>query len=364
MKRLAVLLLILLLVPLTANADFCAYFLDVGQGDCSIVTCDGHAMIIDGGLPSVSQFVYSFLKNTLHIDRLDYVIATHPHSDHVGGLSAALNACEVGTVYSPVLFYNDPSFLTLREQLVARNMSFTLPIPSNTVALGGATVEFLAPSQLHAGMNDCSIVLKVTYGSTSFLFTGDAELEEEKELLASGFDLSANVLKVGHHGSNTSTSQEFLNAVNPSISVISCGRGNKHGHPAQSTLYFLQEQGCSLFRTDIYGTIIITSDGTQLLVSPERIVLDSEEVYISPGTPVADRSTPIESSVTGSDIPADDEIMIEIPAEYYVGNSKSHKFHLPECGGAQTMNEKNRVIFLSREDAIANGYAPCGTCNP
>ena len=203
----------LLTLPALSLAALDVYFLDVGQGDASLILCDGESMLIDGGPPAASRFIYSILTRDLKLQRLDHLIATHPHSDHVGGLSAALSACQPGLVYSPVYFFNDPVFLRFRELVLQRSCSFTMPLPGQSLMLGGARVTFLAPSKLFGAMNDNSICLRLDYGTTSFLFTGDAEVPEELELLSSGLPLHADVLKVGHHGSSTSSSEEFLNAV-------------------------------------------------------------------------------------------------------------------------------------------------------
>ena len=336
--------LFMLCSTFTAYGDISIYFLDVGQGDATIIVCDGEAMIIDGGDRVYSRFIYSYLTNTLNLDHLKYVISTHPHADHAGGLAAALNVGAVEAVFSPVTYYDDPGFGALRKQMMVHNMPFTMPLPGNTMQLGQAEVIFLAPDRLTANMNDNSIIVKIAYGATSFLFLADAEQEEEQALLASGLDITADVLKVGHHGSDTSTSDTFLSAVNPQCAVISCGKNNTYGHPAQSVLFKLSQIGATVYRTDQNGTILCRSDGTTLTWKTEK---DSHTfVSYAAETIAHDRAEQ-----------ADFE-------HGYIGNKSSHKLHYPDCVGVMNMKEENKVVFTSREDAISLGYSSCQICNP
>ena len=334
----------LLTLPALSLAALDVYFLDVGQGDASLILCDGESMLIDGGPPAASRFIYSILTRDLKLQRLDHLIATHPHSDHVGGLSAALSACQPGLVYSPVYYFNDPVFLRFRELVLQRMCNFTMPLPGQSLSLGGARVTFLAPSKLFGDMNDNSICLRLDYGTTSFLFTGDAEVPEELELLSSGLPLHADVLKVGHHGSSTSSSEEFLNAVSPAYALIGVGAGNTYSHPSLEVLSRLASRQVRLYRTDLHGTIRVHSDGIGITVIPEKTPPDEAAVYTL--TYAAQEQAPTEAS------------------SYYVGNIKSMRFHRPECEGAVKMSEKNRTTFQTRTDAIAAGYQPCGTCKP
>ena len=260
----------LLTLPALSLAALDVYFLDVGQGDASLILCDGESMLIDGGPPAASRFIYSILTRDLKLQRLDHLIATHPHSDHVGGLSAALSACQPGLVYSPVYYFNDPVFLRFRELVLQRSCSFTMPLPGQSLTLGGARITFLAPSKLFGDMNYNSICLRLDYGTTSFLFTGDAEVPEELELLSSGLPLHADVLKVGHHGSATSSSAEFLAAVRPIYAVISCSADNSYGHPAASTLLRLKTVAREVLITSERGTVTFVSDGKGLSVFADK----------------------------------------------------------------------------------------------
>lgn len=247
----------------TAAETLVIRFLDVGQGDAALLQCGGQTLMIDGGDRDANQFIFSCLRD-LGLSRLDYVIATHPHDDHVKGLATALVVCEAGTVYSPVTEAEGEGFQDLQKKLAERGGTITVPHRGETFTLGSATVTFLTEPQPGWSLNDQSLMVKVVFGNTAFIFTGDAAWDAEQDALASGFDLKADILKVGHHGSVTSTSQAFLDAVQPQYAIISVGAGNKYDHPANETLMKFQHMNVNVFRTDVHGTIICTSDGEKI----------------------------------------------------------------------------------------------------
>ena len=250
---------------LVAHADNALqiYFLDVGQGDSSILICDDEVMMIDGGDPSQSQFIYSFLRNTLALDHIDVMIATHPHADHVGGLSAALNACSVDVLYTPVIDCDSDTWQSVLKYAEEQGTPIIIPEPNDEFKLGKSDVKILGPLWHHNDLNNMSLIIKVTYGCTSILFMGDAEYEAEQDLLDESIDVSATILRVGHHGSNTSTNTQFLSRVSPTYGIISVGGGNSYGHPSQETLLHLREAGVIVMRTDLLSTIecICDDDG-------------------------------------------------------------------------------------------------------
>ena len=194
----------------SALASLEVHFLDVGQGDAAIVLCDGKVMMIDGGKPDNSQFIYSYLTGTLGLSGIDVMVLSHPHSDHAGGLSAALAACRTERILTPVYYYNDPVFLRFRDLAAEQNLMFEMPLAGTKLSLGAAEISFLAPYKLFGDTNDNSIMMRLSYGNTSFLFTGDAEIPEEMEALERAPELlRADVLKVGHHGSSSSSGRTF-----------------------------------------------------------------------------------------------------------------------------------------------------------
>ena len=262
MKRTAACLLALLLfaAAFCARAELEVHFLDVGEGDAALVLCDGEAMLIDGGGPSRSGFIYAYIKE--HTERLRVVVATHPHEDHVGGLPGALNAVPVDAVWSPVTEWDGSSFRALLRYAELQGAPVVVPDEGDRLSLGGAVVTVLHCWPDAWDVNDMSIVLRVDYGAVSFLFTGDAEAMSEYMMIDAGVPLRADVLKVGHHGSRSSTTAEFVGAVRPSRAVISCGAGNRYGHPHPEVLEALA--GVPVLRTDGLGTIVFRSDGVGL----------------------------------------------------------------------------------------------------
>ena len=210
MKRILAIIIGLFFLANTAFAELAIHFLDVGQDDAAIVLYDGAAMMIDGGESKHSQFIYSYLRNTLGLEYLDVMIASHPHADHVGGLAAALNACIVDVLYTPEIDYPTITWNNVLKYAKAQGTPIVIPMSGDIFNLGGAQVEIFGPLWYSNNTNDLSLVLRITYGDTSFLFTGDAEWDEEHDLVDAGMDLKADVLKVCHHGSNSSSSYVFL----------------------------------------------------------------------------------------------------------------------------------------------------------
>lgn len=334
-------------------------FLDVGQGDAAVLQCGGQSMMIDGGKAKASSYIYSWLKKN-QISHLDVMVATHTDADHIGGLSGALNYAKVGTAYCPVTSGTTKTFQSFVKYLKKQGKSITVPKAGDEFSLGGAQVRILGPTDPQAEGNNSSIVLKVTFGDTSFLFTGDAEREEEQELLESGYDLESTVLKVGHHGSDTSTSYLFLRTVNPQYAVISVGADNTYGHPTEAVLSRLRDADVKTFRTDLQGTITAVSDGKKVTFQTERNADINTLGNAGPGQ--KDETGQKNKAVSSAGKAAASDSSAE---KTYVLNTNTHKFHDPDCSSVSQMKEKNkRIVTESRDQIIADGYDPCGRCHP
>lgn len=334
-------------------------FLDVGQGDASVLQCGGQTMMIDGGKAKASSYIYSWLKKN-QISYLDVMVATHTDADHIGGLPGALNYAKVGTAYCPVTSGTTKTFQSFVRYLKKQGKSITVPEAGDEFSLGGAQVRILGPLDPQAEGNNSSIVLKVTFGDTSFLFTGDAEREEEQELLESGYDLESTVLKVGHHGSDTSTSYLFLRTVNPQYAVISVGASNTYGHPTEAVLSRLRDADVKTCRTDLQGTITAVSDGKKVTFQTERNADINTLGNAGPGQ--KDETGQKNKAVSSTGKAAASDSSAE---KTYVLNTNTHKFHDPDCSSVSQMKEKNkRIVTESRDQIIADGYDPCGRCHP
>ncbi|EJR15637.1 S-layer homology domain-containing protein [Bacillus paranthracis] len=248
------------------------HYIDVGQGDATFIKSpSGETILIDGGNNGKGKVVANYLKG-LGFQTIDYMIATHPDADHVGGLDEVLYAMNVKNVYAPKVSHTTQTFQDFLTAVANKGLTIKEAKSGVTLPINGLNSQFLAPVKEYGNdLNEWSAVLKVTHGSKSFLFTGDAESKSEKDMVATyGSGLKSDVLKPGHHGSKTSSSQPFLDAVKPSIAVISAGAGNRYGHPTQETLAKLNAMSVKVYRTDLNGTVIITSDSSNISVRTER----------------------------------------------------------------------------------------------
>lgn len=324
------------------------HFIDVGQGDCTLVLCDGHAMLIDAGDDSQGTKVQKYIQN-LGIDTLEYVIGTHPDADHIGGLDVILTKFDCNTIIFPDIKSDTMAYKRVMETIRYKGYSVTGPEISKTYSLGDAVITVLGPvGTYEEESNNYSIALKVSYGENSFVFLGDAEEEAQLDILQSKADVSADVLKAGHHGSSDSANAVFTNAVNPEYAVISCSKGNDYGHPHARTLKLFRELGIQVFRTDEQGTVTAVSDGSTITWSCEP-------------SKSWQAGTFKESNGLTGNAEAEDE---RIDAKYIL-NTNSLKFHRPECESVLDMNKRNRQgCDLSREEIIDMGYIPCNRCRP
>jgi competence protein ComEC len=237
------------------------HFINVGQADSILIEQGLEYMLIDAGNNSDGKLVKNYLIDK-GVKTLEYVIGTHPHEDHIGGLDYVVNDFNINKIYLPKATSTTKTFQDVVVAIKNKGMKVAVPKPGETFNLGSAKCTILAPiGSDYSSLNNYSIVIKLEFGNNSFLFTGDAESISEKEILAKGFDVSADLLKVGHHGSNTSTTDEFLSKVNPKYAVISSEVGNDYGHPHKEIISKLKNKSIQIYRTDELGTIIATSDG-------------------------------------------------------------------------------------------------------
>lgn len=249
------------------------HFLDVGNADSILVRSGEHQMLIDGGESGDGDTIIDYLQEQ-GVDKLDLVIATHPDTDHIGGLSDVLEVFPVEQVlmtfmddeHTPTSKTYERLLTTLDEQ----NLTVIEAESGQQYTLGEATIDILGPLEQYDETNNMSVVSRITFGNHRFLLMGDAEQEAEEALIQSGVDLSADVLKTGHHGSRSSTGEDFLGVVSPTHAVISCGVDNRYGHPHPETLETLQNQGVQIWRTDTDSTIVMTSDGVELTIDTAK----------------------------------------------------------------------------------------------
>ncbi len=240
-------------------------YIDVGQGDSALIQVNGKNLLIDAGTNDSTDKLMDYLSKQ-NIKKLDYVIATHPHEDHIGGMSTVIKKYDIGEFYAPKKTASTRTFENMTKALKSKNIKINAAKAGIKLDLGkNAKCEVVAPNNdNYKDVNDYSIVVNITYGQSKFLFTGDAEKLSEKEMLSNNFDLSSDVLKVGHHGSTSSSSKQFLDKVNPKIAIISCGKNNDYGHPHGATLNELNKRKIQIYRTDINGNIVLTSDGKKI----------------------------------------------------------------------------------------------------
>lgn len=319
------------------------HFIDVGQGDATLIRQGEHAMLIDGGDNDKGSTVQAYLQSQ-NIDKLDYVIGTHPDSDHIGGLDVILYKFQWDMVMMPDLDKDTRTYEDVVRVIQDKNRQITVPKVGETYSLGEAEFTIVCPQRTDYGddSNNYSIGIRLEYGETHFLFTGDAEEASEQDMLSSGMELSADVFKAAHHGSDTANTEAFLEAVDPTAVVISCGEGNSYGHPRAAVMNELRQMGVDVYRTDEQGTIVAYSDGREITWNTAKS--ESQKA----GEP------------TGSYVPREE------PEEAaYVLNENTGKFHIPSCGSVEQMSEKNRVYTdRTREALIEEGYEPCKNCNP
>lgn len=356
------------------SGDLKIDFLDVGQGDCTLLTCGGQTLLIDAGNNRWGEEVCSYLESK-GITELDYVIGTHPDADHIGGMDDVLENFECGELLMPESEKDTVTYDEVVEAADEKGEEILHPDAGDTFSLGEAEVTVLGPERDdYENSNDSSIVVRVVHGSCSFLLAGDVEEEAEEDMMNSGEILQSDVYKVSHHGSRTGTTEEFLEKVDPEYAVISCGEGNSYGHPHAAVLNMLRSAGVRIFRTDDQGTITAKSDGKEITFG-----LSPSENW-TPGEPGASsgeieesekgssgKSASSEKAASGksaSEANAPQEKASDVSKEQsFVLNVNTGKFHLPDCASVGQMKEENKkTVEASKKEMVQRGYAPCANC--
>lgn len=313
----------------TNEGELIVHYIDIGQGDSIFIQLPtDETALIDGGPRVSSEKLVDYL-NTLGVEKIDYLIATHPHEDHIGGLPAVIRKFNIHNIYMPNKTANTAIFEELLLEIKKKDLEINIASGGDTILdKEGLKIEIFGPNkESYSNTNDYSIVAKITYGDNSFLFTGDAEKTSEIEMIEKGYNLSSDVLKVGHHGSTTSTSESFLKEVNPKYGIISCEKGNTYGHPHKEIIELLNEYNVKVLRTDEQGTIVLTSDGKEISVD------GYEEVKVEK---------------------ANNE------ENYFIGNKNTKVYHYYKCNSLPS--KENQIIFKTKEEAENNGYKPHNNC--
>ena len=336
-----------------AESSLRVNFIDVGQGDSEFIELpNGETLLIDAGTNETGADVVNYIES-LGYSSIDYVVGTHPHEDHIGGLDDVIRTFDVESVYMPKVTADTKTFEDVLDAVDEKGLTINTAKAGVTLVDGdGLSVKMLAPVlDEYDNTNDYSAVIRIVYDDTSFIFMGDAE--QYAEDLITG-DVDSDVLKVGHHGSSTSTGEAFLERVSPSYAVISCGLGNSYGHPHTETIEKLG--GIPVFRTDEMGTIVATSDGSEISF---RTLGKSDTGNAA--QPEATHKTDTAASPGYDEGSVSEGLDI---SDGYILNTNSKKIHLPDCSAVDNMSDSNKAYTDDYDQAISEGYTPCKICNP
>ncbi len=363
------------------------HFIDVGEGDATLIKCGDEAMLIDAGDPTQGTKVRGYLKKQ-NVNHLKYLLLTHSDKDHIGGAPSVVSNIDIDEIFMCRYEKTNEVYQSLINEINFKSMTWRTPDVGEELLLGDAKITIIAPNREYDNPNDSSIAFVIRHEEDSFIFTGDAEESAEEDILENGLDISAKVYKVGHHGSRSSTSQAFLDAVNPSYAVVSCGADNDYGHPHEETLEKLKEKGVELYRTDVQGTIVAVSDGTRITFEEQPTdnwsdgrALDAESASTQVKQQIAEATRGVaeennvennsldnaesDSNSIGTDDQINDTVSKTSGEILYVANTNSHKFHRLDCSSVTDIKSKNRWdTSLTREQLIEQGYKPCQRCNP
>ena len=321
------------------------HFIDVGQADSAFIELgNGQTMLIDAGRSGNASTIVNYIKG-LHYETIDYVVASHPHDDHIGGMATVLDSFNIGKMYMPKQAHTITAFTNMLNVIENKNIElYTAKAGTSILSSGIIDIDVLAPfADSDSNLNNVSAVVRITYGKTVMLFTGDAEHVIENQLLNSGID--ADVLKVGHHGAGSASSSSFIKAVSPEVAVISVGEGNSYGHPHADTLSILNKVGANIYRTDEQGTIVVTADQSK------KITVNKKASTVKENAPPVVVQTPLDKV-------QDEPSVSDNQSQVVYRTRTGKKYHRAGCSYLKS------IIETTVSEAQSMGLGPCARCNP
>jgi len=321
------------------------HFIDVGQADSTFIELgNGQTMLIDAGRSSDASTIINYIRKLQYSD-IDFVVATHPHDDHIGGMADVLDSFDIGKMYMPKQAHAISAFENMLDVIENKNIDlYTAKSGVNITTSGIIKIDILAPlADSYSNLNNCSAVVRIEYGETVMLFTGDAEQEIETQLLNSEID--ADVLQVGHHGAGSASATSFIKAVSPKVAVISCGKGNSYGHPHSDTLAILNQVGADIYRTDEQGTIQVTAD------QHKKITVDKKASTVKENAPPAVVQPPANNV-------QDEPSVSDNQSQVVYRTRTGKKYHRAGCSYLKS------IIETTVSEAQSMGLGPCSRCNP
>ena len=333
------------------------HYIDVGQADSILLQQGSNSMLIDAGNNGDSELVKKYITDQ-GITKLDFLVGTHPHEDHIGGLDYVINSFKIGKIYMPKRTATTKTFTDVVKAITAKGLKASVPTPGESFKLGEAICTILAPNGSgYEDPNNDSIVIKVSFGGNSFLFTGDAEDISEKEMLSKNYDLKADVLKVGHHGSKSSTAQGFLDKVSPKYAVVSVGKGNDYGHPVQSTMDKLKNKNIAVYRTDENGTIIATSNGKDVSFNVKPGSYNGSKEKVAAKTATA-------AVANNSESVSNKKVVVPVPVKEAVKEPVKEAVKEPVKETAPEQTNSGEMVWLSESGSKYHSINNCGRMNP
>lgn len=350
--------------PAEVEGTLEVHFIDVGQGDATLLSCNGHNLLIDAGDGSKGTTVQLYL--TKHgVKSLDAVIWTHPDADHIGGADVIVTKYDIGTVYQSQKDADTMEYAELMDAMSYRGYKPIVPKPSDSFMLGDAEVLFIGPWRSFDNDNDNSLMCLVQFGGTRFLLTGDAEESAEIDIVDLGIEFTVDVYKAGHHGSRTSSTEELLNLVKPEYAVISCSDDNSYGHPHAEVLSRFKDKNIKVFRTDEQGSIVAVSDGSKITWSTTPSESWKPGAANGASNEASSESDKNKSDDSSKNSGGNYGYGTAPEGAVYIGNARNMKLHKASCSGLP--HSHNQVLFDTLDEAKAAGYLQenqCKICKP